>query len=77
MARLKWTGRAIADLNDIADYIALDNPDAARRVARRIYRHVKQLVKHPYSGSVPDELEDTKYRQIVEPPCRIFYEVRG
>lgn len=77
MARLIWTRNAISDLNEIAEYIALENPRAAKNLAKRIYSHVKQLTKHPYSGPVVPELEGLRYRQIVEGPCRVFYEVRN
>ena len=50
-----------------------DNPQAARGLVQRIFRHAEQLVLHPGSGSVPRELRGTGYRQIVEPPCRVFY----
>jgi addiction module RelE/StbE family toxin len=73
MAELIWTEPALHDLDAIADYIALDNPDAAHELVRQIFRHVAQLQRHPKSGSVPKELRGMKYRQIVESPCRIFY----
>ena len=75
MVELIWTEPALGDLDAIADYIALDNPDAARRLVRRVFDHVEQLRGHPESGSVPRELRGTAYRQIVEPPCRIFYRI--
>jgi plasmid stabilization system protein ParE len=71
-----WTGRAISDVSDISEYIALDNSAAAKRLFKRVYAHVRQLSRHPFSGSLPEELEDSRYRQIIEPPCRVFYEVR-
>ena len=37
--------------------------------------YVEQLSKHPKSGSIPKELRGLKYRQIVEPPCRVFYRI--
>jgi len=77
VARLTWTEPALADLDGIADYIALDNPDAARRLVRRVFDHVEQLSAHPDSGSWPSELKGRRYRQIIEPPCRIFYRVHG
>ncbi len=40
MAELIWTEPALSDLDTIADYIALDNPDAARRFVQRVFRHV-------------------------------------
>ena len=73
MARLIWTERAIADLADIAEYIAIDTPEAARRVVARVYAHVSQLSKHPLSGPLPPEINDQRYRQITEPPCRVIY----
>ncbi|NOT49307.1 MAG: type II toxin-antitoxin system RelE/ParE family toxin [Acidobacteria bacterium] len=77
MARLVWTHRATSDLNEIADYIAFDNVGAAIRLVKRIYSHVEQLSRHPLSGPVPIELPDSEYRQLVEPPCRIFYRIEG
>jgi toxin ParE1/3/4 len=75
MAELIWTEPALQDLDSIADYIALDNPLAARRLVQRVFHHVEQLEAHPESGSLPAELRRStkRYRQIVEPPCRVFY----
>ena len=73
MAKIIWSGPALADLDAIADYIALDKPDAARKLIQRVFQHVQQLEDHPDSGSIPQELRGLRYRQIVEPPCRIFY----
>ncbi|MGE0030863.1 MAG: type II toxin-antitoxin system RelE/ParE family toxin [Steroidobacteraceae bacterium] len=73
MAEVVWTEPALSDLDAIADYIALENPDAARELVRCIFHHVGQLATHPQSGSKPQELRGWRYRQIVEPPCRVFY----
>lgn len=75
MAEVIWTEPALSDLDAIADYIALDNPDAAKRLVQRVFRHVGQLAEHPKSGSKPREFRGWRYRQIVEPPCRIFYRI--
>lgn len=77
MAELIWTEPALADLDAIADYIALDDPAAASRLVQRVFGHVGQLATHPESGSRPPELRQSRYRQIVEPPCRIFYRWDG
>ena len=53
MAELIWTEPALSDLDTIADYISLDNLDAARDLVRRVFRHVEQLAKYPQSGSRP------------------------
>ena len=55
------------------DYIAIENPAAAAELVRRVLCHVGQLAHHPNSGSRLSELPRSRYRQIVEPPCRVFY----
>ncbi|MCC8536060.1 type II toxin-antitoxin system RelE/ParE family toxin [Xanthomonas codiaei] len=46
-------------------------------MAKRVFAHVEQLIEHPDSGSRPQELKRSRYRQIVEPPCRVFYRLDG
>jgi toxin ParE1/3/4 len=73
MAEVIWAEPALSDLDAIADYIALDNPEAARRLVQRVFEHVGHLEESPKRGSKPEELKGWRYRHIVEPPCRIFY----
>ena len=78
MAQVVWTEPALADLDAIADYIAAENSGAASAFVKRVYEHVGQLEDFPESGSKPLELgKSTRYRQIVEPPCRVFYRFDG
>ncbi|WP_127170081.1 type II toxin-antitoxin system RelE/ParE family toxin [Xanthomonas sp. BRIP62415] len=77
MAEIVWSEPAVADLDAIADYIALEDAAAAAALVRRVVAHVEQLAEHPESGSCPQELKRSRYRQIVEPPCRVFYRVDG
>jgi toxin ParE1/3/4 len=73
MAEIIWTEPALADLEAIADYIAVENPGAAGEFARRVFAHTDKFERHPRLGPVPPELEESRYRQVIEPPCRIFY----
>jgi toxin ParE1/3/4 len=77
MARLIWSEPALLDLNEIAEYIALDNPSAASRYVRRVFDRVIRLEVHPNSGKQVPELPRSHYREIIVPPCRIFYRVEG
>ena len=77
MAEIIWTEPALNDLEAIADFIALENPVAAAQLVQRVVDHVAQLADHPDSGSKPQELKRSRYRQIVEPPCRVFYRHDG
>lgn len=72
MAEIVWTEPALSDLDAIADYSALDNPEAAKQLVQKKFRHVEQLTDHPERGSKPQELKGRRYRQIVELPCRVF-----
>ena len=76
MAELIWTEPALSDLDTIADYIALDNPEAARDLVRRVFRHVEQLASIRRAAHDPKSCA-SRYRQIVEPPCRVFYRYDG
>ena len=72
-----WSEPARAELEAIAEYIALENPVAAAALLDRVLTHVGQLSHHPQSGSWLPELGRSRYRQIVEPPCRVFYRRAG
>ena len=73
MARLIWTEPALSDLEAVADYIALDNPAAACRLVERVFENVERLERFPRSGKRPPELPRSPYRELVVPPCRVFY----
>ena len=36
----------LSDLDTIADYIALDDPEAAKLLVQKVFRHVEQLADH-------------------------------
>ena len=77
MARLIWTEPALKVLDSIAEYIAIDKPDAARRFVQRVFHAVERLALFPRSGSRPAEMPHLPYRQVVVPPCRVFYRIAG
>jgi plasmid stabilization system protein ParE len=73
MVEMIWSEPALRDLDAIADYIALDKPDAARGLVARVFEKVDSLRRFPRLGSCPPELPGMPYRQLIIPPCRIFY----
>lgn len=46
---------------------------AASGLVQRVLAHVEQLTEHPENGVCVPELGRTRYRQRVQPPCRVFY----
>ncbi|EKO3658755.1 type II toxin-antitoxin system RelE/ParE family toxin [Vibrio metschnikovii] len=73
MVEIIWTEPALSDLNDIAEYIALENVVAAKQLVQTVFEKVERLVDFPESGRIPPELERLNYREVVVNPCRIFY----
>ena len=73
MAQIIWSEAALDDVNDIAEYIALDNSNAAKTLVRTIFESTKRLKDFPESGRRPPELNDSRYTEIIVGPCRIFY----
>jgi len=76
MAQVIWAEPALADLDEIAEFIALDKPSAAKKLVRDIFSKIERLEDFPESGRKPPELNETRYREIIVPPCRIFYRIQ-
>ena len=73
--KIVWSDTAIADLREICDFIARDNPDAALRIGNGIIAHVRILAVFPYIGpTYPRGVRGT-LREIVFWSYRIFYDV--
>jgi len=46
----------------------------AAALVQRVMAHIGMLAEHPRLGSrIPELLPKSRYRQIVESPCRVFY----
>ena len=73
MGQVRYSADAIADLLALREYIALNNPSAAARVAARIRRSVDRLATYPKFGKA-GRVEGT--RELVSPkfPYTIVYE---
>ncbi|MDG1120841.1 MAG: type II toxin-antitoxin system RelE/ParE family toxin [Glaciecola sp.] len=77
MAEIVWTSTALDDLNDIAEYIALSNLSAAKKLTQKVFEKISRLEDYPESGKRPQELINLNYREVIVNPCRIFYKVDG
>ncbi len=73
MAEVIWTDPALDQLEEIAEYIALDKPDAASNLVKATFSTVERPEQFPESGHAPPELTDSIYRELYVRPCRIFY----
>jgi toxin ParE1/3/4 len=77
MAEITWTEPALQELEAIADYIALDKPDAAERLVKKIFGSVENLSRFPEMGRKIPEFRTAPYRELVVKPCRVFYRRNG
>ncbi len=69
-----WTKQAVTDLAEIEQYIQLDRPSAARRVAAHLRSSVEHLAEFPDLGR---QGRRPGTRELVNPPYLITYRVRG
>ncbi len=74
--RVRWLSRALHNLADEADFIAVDEPKAARLVVSRVLDAVQSLAQQPAIGR-PGHMPGT--RELVVPRTRYImpYRVRG
>jgi plasmid stabilization system protein ParE len=77
MAEVVWTEPALQQLDAVAEYIALDNPLAARNLVAEVFAKTQRLEDFPKSGRTPPELPNSVYREVVVSPCRVFYREDG
>lgn len=73
MAQIIWSEPALLDLAGVAEYIAISNPVAAKILVQKIMEKIDRLELFPKSGKIPNEISALGYREVVVPPCRIFY----
>lgn len=62
MPRFVLSHEASVDLRDIYEYIAADDPAAARRVLEDIRTAMRRLADHPGLGHLRDDLADEALR---------------
>ncbi len=75
-----WTESAVSDLESIIEYIAENNPLAAKTLLARIQKQVDTLSYSPQRGRHIPELREQGillYRELVISPWRIMYRIQG
>jgi len=65
MATLIWTEPAVADLEEIGQFISKDNPLAAEKVGSRIIREAENVAAFPRLGRIVPEFGNPELREII------------
>jgi len=73
--RLRFSARAIEQLEDALAYIAQDDPAAAGRLCDAIHKRLGLLKEYPLSGRMLPERGRPGTREVVVRPYRIVYRI--
>jgi addiction module RelE/StbE family toxin len=73
---LRYTKRALADLNRILSYVSQRSPQGASRLADHIGAAVHQIAEHPQSGRTTSR-PNVRVKVVSDYPYLIFYRIVG
>lgn len=74
---LVWSPRALERVDEIARFIARDNPRASRRWVDRLFSRTATLSCFPHRGRQVPEIRRPEIREILFPPYRIIYRLEA
>ena len=74
---LRWSQRALRDLDQIWAFIAQDNPRAARRWVHQIQARARAATTAPLAGRVVPEVGLPEIREVFQRSYRVVYRVEG
>jgi plasmid stabilization system protein ParE len=69
--------KAVGDLEAIVRYIALSNPEAARKVGQTLLDKTRDLGQFPFKGQKVPEFDSSEIRQVILKPYRIVYRIEA
>ena len=74
--RLRYTSRALAEIEQLQDYIAERNPAAAAAMADKIRKRLADLVAHPSIGRL-GRIAGTRELVVAGTPYLVAYRVEA
>jgi toxin ParE1/3/4 len=74
--QVRWLRRALKDLDEAAEYVARDNPEAAAQLVERVVTSAEKLVAHPAAGR-PGRVPGTRELVVSGTKYLVPYRVRG
>lgn len=75
--RIRWAPGAVADLENICEFISRDSEYYAALFAKRIIAVVETIPDFPLSGRIAPEFEDKDIRERIYRNYRIVYRLEG
>ncbi|HEY2594731.1 MAG TPA: type II toxin-antitoxin system RelE/ParE family toxin [Chloroflexota bacterium] len=74
---LRWTPRAVFDLQRLHNFLSDKSPRAADQVRRALARAPGRLLEHPRIGMRLEQFTEREVRRIVVGDHEIRYEIAG
>lgn len=72
--RLRYSRRALAQIDEAISYIEMDDPPAAAAFGERVHALAQLLTRYPSIGR-PADLDDIRTISLRPYPYRMFYKV--
>ncbi|HRF88793.1 MAG: type II toxin-antitoxin system RelE/ParE family toxin [Cellvibrionales bacterium] len=73
--KLRWSRRALKDVAQLRDYIALDSPVYAQQFIGQLTTRLENLSTFPRSGRLAPEAEHNDIREVVYRGYRAIYQL--
>ncbi len=74
--KLKWTSKALADLERLHEFLAVVNPPAAARTVQSLTKTSSRLLANPRIGEQLFEFDEREVRRIIVGKYEIRYEIQ-
>lgn len=74
--KLRWSERSVNDLIAIQRYIALNNPQSAKKWVTKLRQHAKCAAETALTGRIVPEFNQKDIREVFLGSYRIVYRVR-
>ena len=74
--KIFWTKEALLRLQEIEEYISIDNPIAAIEFVDKLISVAETIVDYPEKGRIVPELSIVKIREVLHKNYRIVYFIK-
>lgn len=74
--KVEWSPLALERVEDIARYIARDDPEVAERWVIDLFDTVERLADFPESGRIVPEVGVRRIREVIFGAYRVIYSVK-
>lgn len=74
--KISWTKESMNNLQQIEDFISIDNPEAAINLTEKLISLTKDLGRFPKKGRIVPELSIDRIREIIYKNYRTVYAIK-